>query len=97
MNLIDLARTVPTGSCFLASKDCLCGDESWELLLTSPSTFLMRDVAYSLAHGHRGHGNRLRYVIVSGQTAETLYGPFCSIYDHEVRSARIVDNPDDFS
>ena len=92
MNLLNLVRTVPAEQCFLASKDCLCGDESWELLLTSPSTFLMREVAYSLAHGHRGHGNRLRYVIVAGQTGNVLYGPFCSIYDGEVRSARIVDD-----
>lgn len=93
MNLQEIARTVPAGSCFLASKDCFRGDESWELLLTSPSTFLMRDVAYSLAHSRSGYGNRLRYVIVSGQTGTVLYGPFCSIYDPEVRSARIVDNP----
>lgn len=77
----------------MASKDSLRSEESWELLLSGPNLMIMRDVSYSLAHSRRGHGNRLRYVIVAGQTAATLYGPFCSIYDPEIRSARIVDEP----
>lgn len=92
MNLKDLARTVPGGSWFLASKEWDRSEETWELLLTSPSSMLLRDVSYSLAHSRRGYGGRLRYVIVSGQVGEAIYGPFCSVYDPDARSARIVDD-----
>jgi hypothetical protein len=91
MNLTNLARTIPLGSYFLASKDCYDSEELWKLLLSGPDLMVLRDVSHFVAESHRGHGNRLRYVIVGGQTGSVLYGPFCSIYDYEIQSNRIVD------
>lgn len=89
--LKELTGTVPAGFSFLARKESDRGEDTWELVLTSPHSLLLRDVSYHIAHSRPGHRDRLRYVIVAGQMGNTLYGPFCSIYDPELRSARIVD------
>lgn len=90
MNLKEIAKSVPNDWHFVASKYSTDSNECWELVFAGPRGEKIQTAAYAFAEVHRGHGNRLRYILACGGNGEALTEVFHMAFDPDLNVFRIV-------
>lgn len=70
-----LAKDIPLGSWFLASKKDGAPEETWTLVLTGANLQLLTEASEYLAWKYR-EAREFRYVIVEGETGKIIKYPF---------------------